>query len=70
MLQVEISRAQGRVPTTLQNDCRPWGRWQPEPWGHYLDVFFEPSPFRASPVSGSASRRRRSCHVPRELPSS
>lgn len=54
---------------TLQDSCRPWGCWQPEPWGAYLDVFIESSPFRASPISGAAGRRRRSCHVPRGLPS-
>lgn len=70
MLQMEqTSRPRGRVPTTLLDDCRPWGSWQLKPWGHYLDVFFEPSPFWASPVSGAAGRRRRSCHVPRGLPS-
>lgn len=35
----------------------------------YLDVFFEASPFRASPISDAAGRRRRSRHVPRGFPS-
>lgn len=36
---------------------------------HYLDVFFEASPFRAGTISDAAGRRSRGRHVPRGFPS-